>query len=575
MRSIRKRTEGAAALAALALACNAPIAGPIAGAHSGDEIPTRGGVLRLSSFGDMRGLDPAVTADALSGAAMEVLYAGLVDYDAQARLVPDLASRYEVGDDGHVYRFFLHEGVLFHDGTELTADDVKRSIERALHPTTPSPTATFYESIAGYEAFTAKRAEHLDGVVVEGKYVVSIRLKERDARFLPALGLYGLRPVCKSAGDRYVDTWVPCGAGPFKLAPGGWERGRNLTLVRHEGYFRPGKPYLDGVTWLLNANRTSEAYKFQDGDLDSVRDLSDGDVHRYLADARWSPFHTFEPPTNVSGEFMNTEMPPFDNVEVRRAVAAGIDREHYRMVKPVSMTPVSQAIPEGVPGYDPSFKGQVYDYAAALEHMKLAGYPYDPATRRGGWGPPIPYYAYVQSTNLMTAQVLQQELAKIGLRLEIRLVNYPTFLSLASRRKQAPMAAPGWQMDYPDPSDFFDLLFSSDGINDENATNYGFYRNPRLDEILAHARHELDPAVRMSLYGKANRIVCDDAPEAFTHSFKYFVVWQPYVHGFGSHAVWTSYSADAWLDRREPHAMRELSLWPGALASITRGPAVR
>jgi ABC-type transport system substrate-binding protein len=570
MRSIRRKTElaGLALVAALA-ACHSPAPDPIAGAHPGDETPRHGGTLRLASFGDMKGLDPAVTGDALSGAPMEVMYAGLVDYDEKANLVPDLATRYEVDGDGLVYRFFLREGVLFHDGTELTADDVKRSIERALHPTTPNPAASFFGSIAGYEAYAGKKADQLDGVVVEGKYVVAIHLKERDARFLYAFALYGLRPVCKSAGNRYVDTWTPCGAGPFKLPPGGWERGRSLTLVRHDGYFRPGKPYLDAVTWTLNANRTAEGYKFQDGDLDSVRDLSDGDVTRYLADPRWKPFYAFEPPRNITGEVMNTEMPPFDDVEVRRAVAAGIDRNHYHMVKPISIMPAYQAIPPSVPGYDPTFKGQSYDYAAALEHMRLAGHPYDPATGRGGWEKTIPYYAYTQGSSLYTAQVLQQELAKIGLRIEIRLVNYPTFLALNYRRKTVPMGSPGWTMDYPDPSDFFELLFGSDAINDEFSPNTAFYRNPQLDDILARARHELDTKVRYALYGEANRIVCDDAPEAFAFVFRYFVIHQPYVHGFGVHAVWTSYTADAWLDERETHAMRDFSLWPSALASLT------
>src|ERR1019366_4491597 len=104
-----------------------------------------GGVLRLASFGDFRGgLDPATNSDALAGGAVEMMFAGLVDYDETAHVVPDLASRYEVSDDGLTYRFFLREGSRFHDGDEVTADDVRRSIERALHPSTPNPWASAY-----------------------------------------------------------------------------------------------------------------------------------------------------------------------------------------------------------------------------------------------------------------------------------------------------------------------------------------------------------------------------------------------------------------------------------------------
>jgi len=89
-------------------------------------------------------------------------------------------------------------------------------------------------------------------------------------------------------------------------------------------------------------------------------------------------------------------------------------------------------------------------------------------------------------------------------------------------------------------------------------------------------RHELDPRVRRALYRAANRIVCDDAPWAFTYFFRYFVIWQPYVHGYGVHAVWNEYAADAWVDRDEAQASRGLPLlWPNALASLTRGPRRR
>jgi ABC-type transport system substrate-binding protein len=573
MRSIRKKTEGPTRPlvfvvgGVLLLACRSPLPEPTPVAHPGNLAPQRGGTLHLASFADLRGLDPAVEVDALSGTVIEVLFAGLVDYDQEAHIVPDLAARYEVLADGTLYRFFLREGALFHDGTEVTADDVKRSIERALHPSTPNPSSNFYASIAGYEAYSSGKVEHLEGVVVEGRYVLAIHLSEHDARFLYTFALHSLRPVCKSAGDRYSDTWAPCGAGPFKLLPGGWDRARSVTIVRHEGYFRPGKPYLEAVTWALNVNRSSEIYRFEDGDLDSVRDLSDGDVNRFLSDPRWKPFYRYEADRNVIGESLNTELPPFDNVEVRRAVAAGIDREHYRLLKPASIHVATQAIPPSVPGYDPSFKGQTYDYTAALEHMKRAGYPYDPDTGKGGYGPTIAYYAYPESTTLYTAQVLQQDMAKIGLRIEIHLLNFPSFLALTARRKASPISARGWQMDYPDPSDFFDLLFGSDAINDEDSTNTAFYKNARLDELLNRAHHERSTMARYGLYGEANRIVCDDAPEAFTYFFHFFVVSQPYVHRFGENPVWSSYTANAWIDRPETRTGRSRlgmnGLWPG------------
>ena len=579
MRSIRRTTDLALAFAGATLAlsaasCDRALAPPIAAAHEGEGTPERGGTLRLASFGDIRRLDPAVSADLLAGEAIELMFAGLVDYDRQGNVVPDLASRYEVSQDGLVYRFFLREGVRFHDGDEVTAADVVRSIERALHPSTPNPISSFYEMIEGYKAYVEKGAPHLEGVIEDGRYVVAVHLHERDARFLPAFALQNLRPVCKSGGDRYEDGWLPCGAGPFKLEPGGWDRGRSLTLVRHDGYFLPGRPYLDAVSWTYANNIGTELFKFQDGDLDVLRDMNQADATRFRVDGRWKPLGDFDPDRTVSGESMNTQMAPFDNVEVRRAVAAAVNREEYHLLRPLAVEAAGQILPPAVPGYDPTFVGQRYDYAAALEHMKNAGYPYDPSTGKGGYEPHVTYYAYRQGLSEYTAPLLQQQLAKIGIRLDIKMVNYATLLALAGRRGQAQMSAPGWGMDYPDPSDFFDLLFDSAGINEEGSLNSSFYSNPRLDAILEDARRELDTRRRYALYGEANRIVCDDAPWAITHYYRYFLVHQPYVKNFRPHAVWSDYVSESWLDRSVPRMALGTSVWSDVMG-LYRQASVR
>jgi ABC-type transport system substrate-binding protein len=179
--------------------------------------PARGGNLRIATFSDLRSLDPAVAMDTESQPYLNLMFAGLVDYDQRGNVVGDLAERFERSDDGLSYRFFLRHGVTMHDGSELVADDVKRSIERTLSPDTPCPAITFYERIAGLESFRARKTQHLDGVVVEGPHLVTIKLSSKDATFLPALALPFLRPVCKSAGEKYDDSFQnqPCGAGRY------------------------------------------------------------------------------------------------------------------------------------------------------------------------------------------------------------------------------------------------------------------------------------------------------------------------------------------------------------------------
>jgi ABC-type transport system substrate-binding protein len=549
------RLEALACCASLlvggATGCRERLAEPIPSAHGPDAPPQRGGVLHLAWFQDIRTLDPAGPSDGYAVQAEHLLFAGLVDFDDQGRLVAELADHWDIDEKGRTYRFVLRTGVRMHDGEELTADDVKRSAERALHPTTPNPNASYFKNIEGYEDYLAKRADHLTGITVEGRYIVSFHLQEADATFLPLLTMHALRPVCKTAGDRYVDTWRPCGAGPFKLVAGDWQRGTSLRLTRHDEYFRAGLPYLDAVEWTSNVQVSSQRFRFEDGELDILRDMTQADQARFAADPRWSGLGTAEADRSVLGESMNTRMAPFDNIEVRRAVASAIDREHYKALKPGSVTVLTQLLPPGVPGYDPHVDGQHFDYPAALDHMRKAGYPYDPATGRGGWPKPVIYPLYDQGLVVYTAQLLQQDLAKIGLHIELKLVSWPAFLAMQQRPGGAAMSQANWEMDYPDPSSLFDPLFSTESIGPESSYNTSFYSNRRFDDLIGLARREIDPRRRTSLYREANEILCDEAPWAFAFAYHFYDVRQPYVRGFRPHPVWSMDVSRVWLDRSQ------------------------
>jgi ABC-type transport system substrate-binding protein len=565
----------AVALALVSLGgCSSPLEAPISAAHPNDETPRRGGTLHLATFGDLSTLDPAASADSFSASVIRLIYAGLVDFDASGKVVPDLAAAIEEADDGRTYRFALREGARFQDGTEVTAAEVKRSFERALHPTTPSP-ASYFEGIEGFAPFSEQKAPHLDGIVVEGRYLIAIHLRERDATFLQLLALANLRLTCPSAGERYTPTWAPCGAGPFKLPTGGWERNRTLTLVRNESYFRPGVPYLAAVTWELVSTQIAEGLKFARGDLDLIGDLNHADTVRYQADPRWQLLAAYDPPSHiVQGDAMNTEIPPFDNVEVRRAVAAAIDREHIVLLRASNLTLATKPVPP-LPAYEPPPIGQTHDLASALEHMRKAGYAFDPATGRGGWPAPVSYDTNRQGFSESTGVLVQQDLAKIGIQIALRVSSLGTWTALTHHRGKSAMSPQGWHEDYPDPRNFLEPRFGTKSIGEENGLNYSFYSNPRVDTLLERARRELDAAARTGLYADVERILCDEAPWAFEYSFRFYQVRQPYVRGYRTHAMWTGDVIPIWLDRareRETEERTEAPLARELLGSLS-GPA--
>lgn len=529
--------------------------GPIGERREGP--PQRGGTLELANYSDVRTLDPAVAFDQVSIPFLQLIFTPLVDYDRQGRIVPLLAQSVDVSSDGLRHYFALREGVLFHDGQELTAADVKRSIERALAPETPCPAPSFYASIAGYPAFhdgikddagKLSFAPHLEGVVAEGRYALRIDLSEPDATFLPALTLYFLAPVCRSAGSKYTRDWNSraCGSGPFRMKS--WSASREIILRRHDGYFEPGLPYLDGIRWSLLVPPLSQRFKFEKGELDHLRQLHAHDLRAYRSDPRWQPFGLWEPPKGVEAVFLNTQMKPFDNVELRRAFAAAVDWKRVIASRPDAMV-ATQMLPPAVKGHDPGFAGQKHDPEQALVHMQRAGYPFDPASGRGGYPEPVTFVAPTDTAMVETfAPILQQQLAKVGIRMRIKQVSYTAYLAETSKRNHAALGYGGWSMDFPDPSDFFEPTLSSDAIQEEETQNRAFFANPEFDALLKRAHRELDPTARAAMYRRCEEIVRDQVPWAIGFHQRWYEIAQPYVHNYGVDAKHTEDVREVWID---------------------------
>jgi ABC-type transport system substrate-binding protein len=218
----------------------------------------------------------------------------------------------------------------------------------------------------------------------------------------------------------------------------------------------------------------------------------------------------------------------------------------------------TQVLPPSVEGHDPSFVGQRHDLAAALEHMKKAGYPFDPATKTGGLPDPVRFVGPAESSvTEAIAPMVQQAVLRIGIRMEIVQVSYPAYLALVSRRGQVQLGYRGWTMDYPDASDFFEPILSTESIQDEESQNYSFWSNHELDLLLKKAHAELDPAARRAMYRRCEEIVRDEVPWALGYTTRWYELVQPYVHGFAPDVKHVEDVRFAWIDadeRRHAHA---------------------
>jgi ABC-type dipeptide/oligopeptide/nickel transport system permease subunit/ABC-type transport system substrate-binding protein len=561
----------AAALLLVGFATPNHVRPPIGGDGDPADAPARGGRLRLATFLNVRTLDPALAYDEGAAPITELLFARLCTWSATGEIVPDLAERFTLSADGLTYTFLLRRGVRFHDGGELTAADVKRSLERTLHPKTPSPGASLYASIVGFEDYHAGKAPELRGVRVLGDHAVAIDLAEPDATFLPVMTLAFAAPVCASAGS-LVDVESaapPCGAGPFRLRS--WDPEREIALERHDGYHQPGRPYLDEIVWAINVRPRSQRYQFEEGTLDYVRDLGAADAALYLTDPAWAGRGRWVSKKATNAIFLNTEMPPFDSVAVRRAVAFAIDPSVLEKVNH-DVVALDRVLPDSIPGPSREAPMRRHDPAAALAEMARAGYPFDPATGSGGYPDAIEYLTLPDTFDQQAAEVFQQQLARVGLRVRLRLVSWATYLAEASRRRTATMGRAGWGADFPDPSNFFEPTLTTGAISDEGSQNYAFFSDARLDALLTRAHREHDREARMALYAEAETTIRDLAPWVPTYVSRSREMWQPYVRGYEPHAVIAQRFGDVWLDPRRP---RQLASADAARGLTTRGHAMR
>jgi ABC-type transport system substrate-binding protein len=212
---------------------------------------------------------------------------------------------------------------------------------------------------------------------------------------------------------------------------------------------------------------------------------------------------------------------------------------------------------------------RTHDESRALAEMASAGYPFEPKSGQGGYPREIDYLTLPDTFEQQSAEVYQQQLARIGIRIRLRLATYATYLAEVSRRRTTTMGWCGWSADFPDPSNFFEPNLASSAIADQHAQNFAFFANPALDAILARAHAERVHERRMADYAEAEAIVRDEAPWAPTYVSRSFEVWQPYVRGYAPHPIVPERLNDVWLDRP---AQLARGRGKSALGSITFAP---
>ncbi|OOY21013.1 peptide ABC transporter substrate-binding protein [Thioclava sp. DLFJ5-1] len=469
-----------------------------------------GGNIIVTYKDDVATLDPAIGYDWQNWSMIKSVFDGLMDYvPGTTELRPGLAESYEISDDGTTFTFKLRKGVKFHNGREMTAEDVKYSLDRVTTPATQSPGAGFFGSIKGYDAMADGSATSLEGVTVVDPNTVKIELSRPDATFLHVMALNFASVVPKEAVDEYGTDFGkhPVGTGAFKLSD--WTIGQQLVFEKNADYWRSGVPYLDSITFEVGQEPIVALLRLQQGEVDVP---GDGIPPAKFNEVMDNPDEAKR--VVVGGQLhtgyitLNVQMEPFDKVEVRQAMNMAINKDRIVQMINGRATPANQPLPPSMPGYTKDYEGYPFDQEKAKQMLADAGYPDGFETE-----------LYVMNTdpNPRIAQAIQQDLSQIGVKVDIKALAQANVIEAGGTPKTAPMIWSGgmaWIADFPDPSNFYGPILGCAGAV-EGGWNWSWYCNEELDAMATEADSITDPAKqdeRLQKWSDVYMKVMEDAP---------------------------------------------------------------
>ncbi len=461
-------------------------------------------------------LDPALVRTVTSAVYVMEIFSGLVTFDQNMKIVPDIADKWEASDDGKTYTFYLRKGVRFHSGREVTASDFKYSMERACDPDTDSPTAENYlGDIVGAKEMVAGEAEHISGIKVIDDYTLEITIDAPKTYFLAKLNHHTAFVVDRQNVESDEEWWrEPNGTGPFKLRE--WQEDELLILERNDLYYRePAK--VGYVVYRLWGGVPIQMYETDEIDMASVRTAN---IERVLDPA--NPLNkelTTVPRFSTFYIGFNHAKPPFDDAKVRQAFSHAVDKDKIISIVLKDMGKRADGIlPPGFPGYNEGVIGLAHDLQQAKDLIAESRYK-DVSN--------LPSITFTTSgrgeVSDLDAALVDMWRQNLGVEVQIRQLEPEVYFEVLMEEKDE-LFGSGWSADYPDPENFLDILFHTG-----SEENTGEYSNPEIDALLEQARVEQDETARMSLYQKIEQMMIDDAAcLPLYHDIEYVLI-KPYL----------------------------------------------
>lgn len=443
------------------------------------ETAAKGGTIKVSVGSEPDNLDPMLSAATDTSAMMMNVFEGLQSFNEKGEFIPALAESCNVSEDGLTYQFKLKHGIKFHDGADFTSKDVKYTYEKLA-------------GLSGEAPLNETLSKLLSAVETPDEYSVNLVLKEKNAGFMSKT----IIPVVEK--DYTQNSTKPIGTGPFRFAE--YTQGQKLILEKNPDYrtIEERIPSIDKVEFKIMTDDNARLMALKSGDLD-ITSVAAKDVKALEND-----YTIVKGPQNmVQLMALNNEVEPFNNVKVRQAVNYAIDKDEIiQTVVGGNGTRLDSFLsPIMSTYYNNDLKNTYHtDLEKSKELLKEAGL-------ENGFQMTITVPSNYK-THVDTAQVIKNQLSKVGINVDIQLVEWAQWLDGVYKKAdyQATIIGHSGKLD---PNDFLNRFDS------RYERNYFKFSDPEYDKLIDEAASYTNESERAKVYLKCQQVLVDQAAAVY------------------------------------------------------------
>jgi peptide/nickel transport system substrate-binding protein len=473
-----------------------------------------GGTLKatIGSFPDY--LDPGLGLSVESLNAFYDTYIPLLTYqhadgEAGGKVVPGLATALpKVSDGGRTYELTLRKGLRYSDGEAVKASDFGATIERVFRLN--SPGSPFYEDIVGAAEFAKTKQGGIGGIEANDKTgEITIHLTEPRGTFENELALPTAAPLPAKTAAEDLTLQPPPATGPYEIVksqPGrGWEYERNPEWAKANAELVPTVPsgHMDRIEFDVLRNPSTQVNDIESGRYDWMENAPPADRYATVKERFEGTQFEVNPAPGTYFFWLNTTRAPFDDVEVRQAVAHAVDARALERIYAGQLAGTQQVLPAGMPGYE---KLDLYPHDVAEAKKMVA--KADPKDRS------VTVWGDTESPNNEAVEYYGGVLEEIGFDVTLKIINSDNYFTVIGNDTTPDLDTgfAAWFAEYPNPNAFFQPMLTEGSLSPTDATNLARFADPAISAKIEKLAGEPLGSAQEAEYAEVDREVMEAAP---------------------------------------------------------------